>query len=86
MTGEITLQGYVLPVGGVKEKCMAAMRNKIKRIILPFQNIHDVDDFPVELKNSLELIFVKDIREVIQHAFHGFNKNDKLQIKPTSKF
>lgn len=81
MTGEITLQGYVLPIGGVKEKCLAALRNKIQRVILPFQNQHDVDEFPKELKEKLEFIFVKDIREVIQHAFYGNWDSNKKKFK-----
>ena len=71
MTGEISLQGFVLPVGGIKEKCLAAVRNKIKRVILPYQNKHDADELPAETKKNLEIIFARDIREVIQNAFYG---------------
>ncbi len=87
MTGEISLQGFVLPVGGIKEKCLAAVRNKIKRLILPYQNKSDVDDLPIETRNSLEIIFVKNIREVIQHAFIGdIFEVGKLEIRQSPKF
>ncbi len=69
MTGEISLQGYVLPVGGIKEKCLAAVRNKIKRVLLPYQNQQDYEEVPKETKNLLQVIFVKDIKEVIQNVF-----------------
>lgn len=75
MTGEITLQGYVLPVGGIKEKCFAAIRNKIKRIILSHQNKDEVEDLPKEIKNEIKFIFVKEIKEVIKHSFNNIKIN-----------
>lgn len=69
MTGEITLQGYVLPVGGIKEKCLAAVRNKIKRVIVPSLNKQDVDELPQETKKNLEIIFASNIKEVLDNAF-----------------
>jgi ATP-dependent Lon protease len=69
MTGEISLQGFVLPVGGIKEKCLAAVRNKIKRVILPYQNKNDAEELPPDTKNKLEIIFARNIREVILNAF-----------------
>lgn len=71
MTGEITLQGYVLPVGGIKEKCFAAIRNNLKRVILSIKNKNDVDELPEDIKKDLKFIFVKDIKEVIQNAFNN---------------
>jgi ATP-dependent Lon protease len=84
MTGEISLQGFVLPVGGIKEKCLAAVRNKIKKVILPSLNQPDVDELPQETKNNLEIILVKNIYEVIDHAFDS----DTFIVgnKPTPKF
>jgi ATP-dependent Lon protease len=70
MTGEISLQGFVLPVGGIKEKCLAALRNKIKRVILPYENKYDVEELPKETKENLEFIFAKDIKEVIQNSLY----------------
>jgi len=69
MTGEITLRGAVLPVGGIKEKILAAKRAGIKRIILPQQNKKDVEDIPAHLKEGLEFHFVEEMEEVIRLAF-----------------
>lgn len=56
MTGEITLRGKVLPVGGIKEKVLAAHRAGIKKIILPHHNEHDLEEVPLELRQQLEFI------------------------------
>lgn len=69
MTGEITLRGKVLPIGGLKEKSMGAYRNGIKRIIIPKENIRDLDDVPTEVKRFMEYIPVStydDIYKVIK--------------------
>lgn len=58
MTGEMTLTGLVLPVGGVKEKCIAAYTLGIKNIILPFRNKKDSDDLPAKLKKEVQLHYV----------------------------
>ena len=68
MTGEITLSGLVFPIGGVKEKVLAAYRAGIRRIILPSRNEADVDDIPQDVKNELQLVFVSGIAEVIDAA------------------
>jgi ATP-dependent Lon protease len=68
MTGEITLSGLVFPIGGVKEKVLAAHRAGIRRIILPSRNEADVDDIPEDVKNELQIIFVSGIAEVIDAA------------------
>jgi ATP-dependent Lon protease len=68
MTGEITLQGNVLPVGGVKEKVLAAQRAGVKRMILPAPNKKDLIDIPKVVKTEMEFIFVEDIREVLDAA------------------
>ena len=68
MTGEITLRGRVLPVGGVKEKVLAARRAGIKHVILPKQNEKDLQDIPEPLRKSLTFTFVEDIDEVLQDA------------------
>ncbi len=64
MTGEITLRGKVLPIGGLKEKSIGANRNGIKRIIIPYDNISDLDDVPKEIKDVVEYIPVKDYADV----------------------
>ncbi len=82
MTGEISLQGYVLPVGGIKEKCLAALRNNLKRVILPYDNKFDVEELPIETKNKLEFIFAKEIKEVIQNSLdYSYVDNTINQVK-----
>lgn len=68
MTGEITLSGLVFPIGGVKEKVLAAHRAGIRRILLPARNEADVDDIPEDVRNELQIIFVSTINEVIEAA------------------
>ena len=68
MTGEITLRGKVLPVGGIKEKVLAARRAGIKTIILPRRNERDLEDIQPEVRKELEMVFVDTVDEVIQHA------------------
>jgi ATP-dependent Lon protease len=68
MTGEITLRGKVLPVGGIKEKVLAARRAGIRTVILPRRNEHDLDDIPAELRSEMEAIFVDTVDEVLAHA------------------
>jgi len=66
MTGEITLRGNVLPVGGIKEKLLAAHRAGIKRVVLPERNGKDIVDIPETIRQELELVFVKKIDEVLE--------------------
>jgi ATP-dependent Lon protease len=68
MTGEITLRGKVLPVGGIKEKVLAAHRAGIRTVILPRRNERDVEDVPEELRRELAFVFVDDAAEVLRHA------------------
>jgi ATP-dependent Lon protease len=68
MTGEITLRGKVLPVGGIKEKVLAAHRAGIRSVILPRPNERDVEDVPEELRKQMRFIFVDDAEEVLRHA------------------
>ena len=68
MTGEITLRGQVLPVGGVKEKILAAHRNGLRTVILPKRNSFDLDDVPEEIKNEMKFIYVETMDEVLQAA------------------
>ena len=69
MTGEITLRGIVLPVGGIKEKVLAAQREGVKRMIIPTANKKDLIDIPKKVKDEMEFIFVEEIKEVFKHAF-----------------
>jgi ATP-dependent Lon protease len=71
MTGEITLTGQVLPIGGVREKALAAQRAGLKRVILPLENEHDLDDLPAEAKDELEFVLVDHVEDVFENAFKG---------------
>ena len=72
MTGEITLRGNVLPVGGVKEKVLAARRARVTKIILPVLNQRDMDEVPKELFGEIQFIFVDNVRQVFQESdAHG---------------
>jgi ATP-dependent Lon protease len=68
MTGEITLRGNVLPVGGVKEKVLAARRAHVKTVILPALNKRDLDDLPKEVLDDLKFVFVDNVRQVFREA------------------
>nr|MCR5854820.1 endopeptidase La [Thermodesulfobacteriota bacterium] len=65
MTGEITLRGAILPVGGIKEKCLAALRKGIKKVLLPSKNKKDLEEIPKELRDQIEFVFVSHLDEVI---------------------
>ncbi|ONM56775.1 LON peptidase1 [Zea mays] len=71
MTGEMTLRGLVLPVGGVKDKVLAAHRYGIKRVILPERNLKDLSEVPLPILSDMEILLVKRIEEVLDHAFEG---------------
>jgi ATP-dependent Lon protease len=79
MTGEITLRGSVLPVGGIKEKILAARRAKIKKIILPKQNEKDLEDIPKEVLADLQFIFVENTKEVLQEALLPVRRKQPLK-------
>ena len=83
MTGEISLQGFVMPVGGIKEKVMAAHRNGLKHVILPKKNQDDLDDVPEDLQNEITVHFVTNIQEALNLALEDeidpdFYKQDLL--------
>jgi ATP-dependent Lon protease len=74
MTGEITLRGRVLPVGGIKEKILAAHRAGIKRVILPERNVADLDEVPQEIRDSLEFVPVSKMEDVLRNALESPEK------------
>ena len=76
MTGEITLTGRVLPVGGVREKALAALNQGITNVIIPFRNRKDIEDIPTEFKNKLNFILVRDIKEVFGEVFENKGQED----------
>ena len=68
MTGEITLRGRVLPIGGLKEKLLAALRGGIKKVLVPKENEKDLAEIPDNVKKVLEIIPVTSVEEVLEHA------------------
>ena len=68
MTGEITLRGRVLPIGGLKEKLLAAMRGGLKKVLIPEENAKDLAELPASVKNALEIVPVSRMDEVLRHA------------------
>ncbi|MDH5297733.1 MAG: endopeptidase La, partial [Desulfobulbaceae bacterium] len=69
MTGEITLRGRVLPIGGLKEKALAALRAGIKKVIIPDQNTKDLVDIPKDLREKLKFVPVKCMDDILPHVF-----------------
>jgi ATP-dependent Lon protease len=69
MTGEITLRGRVLPIGGLKEKALAALRAGINKVIIPDQNKKDLEEIPKDIREKMEFFAVKDMDEVVRIAF-----------------
>jgi ATP-dependent Lon protease len=68
MTGEVTLRGRVLPIGGLKEKLLAALRGGVKKVLIPEENAKDLVDLPASVRNGLEIVPVSRMEEVIKHA------------------
>ena len=77
MTGEITLRGNVLPVGGIKEKVLAAQRMGVKRMILPLHNKKDLFDIPKKVIKNMEFIYVEDVKDVLKNALETKTKARK---------
>ena len=69
MTGEITLSGLVLPVGGIREKALAARRHGIHMFVLPARNVVDLEELPPDLKDSMTFVPVETLDEVLKVAF-----------------
>ena len=82
MTGEITLRGRVLPVGGIKAKLLAARRGGIKTIILPAENLSDLRDIPDNITSKLHLVMVNNMDEVLDVAFPGLRSSQELNLDP----
>jgi ATP-dependent Lon protease len=68
MTGEVTLQGRVLPIGGLKQKVLAAHRAGLTDVVLPFDNEPDLDDVPEAVREAMHFHPVRDVREVLELA------------------
>ncbi|HUG39733.1 MAG TPA: endopeptidase La [Longimicrobiales bacterium] len=76
MTGEITLTGRVLPIGGVKEKVLGAFRAGIREVVLPRDNEADLEDLPVEIRDEVKVHLAEDLGEVLAHALRGARLED----------
>ena len=76
MTGEITLRGEILPIGGIREKLIAATVNGIKRVFIPYLNKQDLEEVPEEVKKSLDLVLVKNYQDIYYYLFGMNNEND----------
>jgi ATP-dependent Lon protease len=74
MTGEITLRGEVLPIGGLKEKLLAALRGGIKQVLIPAENERDLKDIPLKITRALEITPVRWIDEVFELALQDIPK------------
>jgi ATP-dependent Lon protease len=80
MTGEVTLSGLVLPVGGIKEKMLAARRLGIRRVIIPRQNEKDLRDLPNDARDEMEFILAEHVHEVLQAAIPGLRKQNLMPV------
>jgi ATP-dependent Lon protease len=80
MTGEITLTGLVLPVGGVKEKVLAARRAGLRRVILPKENEKDLRELPDNVREMMEFIFVERVEDALSAAIPGLVERMSARI------
>ena len=83
MTGEISLRGQVLPIGGLPEKLMAAERAGIRRVLIPKDNVRDLEDVPEEIREKLTIVPVQTVKEVIRETLHI--KLPETNLKPFEK-
>jgi ATP-dependent Lon protease len=84
MTGEVTLRGNVMAVGGIKEKVLAAIRLGITEIIIPFENAKDLEEIPANLKKSVKFHTVKHVEEVLALSLMPKDKK-QVVLKPSKK-
>ena len=83
MTGEISLRGLVLPIGGVKEKVLAALRAGIKTVMLPKRNERDLEDVPVSVREQLEFVWLENVEDAVRCAM-GVEAKDLFE-KPEAQ-
>ena len=75
MTGEVTLRGRVLPIGGLKEKLLAAKTAGMKKVLVPSENRSDVEEFDEEITGGMEIVFVSEMKQVLEHALVPGNQD-----------
>jgi ATP-dependent Lon protease len=85
MTGEISLRGRVLPIGGLKEKTLAAHRAGIKRVLVPERNKADLDEVPKEIRDELEFVFVTKLDEVLEAALESMPQPSQAYLDEVAK-
>ncbi len=85
MTGEITLRGNILPIGGVREKILAAHRSGLKTVLLPEKNAKDLVEVPKKVRDELQIKFVKHMDEVIRLALHTEQERSNLSLQRDKK-
>ena len=81
MTGEVTLQGRVLPIGGLKQKVLAAHRAGLKEVILPKRNEGDLEDVPEQVKNEMSFHIAETIDDVLSHALEPLAAADSREAE-----
>lgn len=80
MTGEVTLRGRVLPIGGLKEKVLAANRAGIRKVIIPIENEKDIEEIPQNVSKKIEFVLASNMDEVLQHALAKGEENDNKKV------
>jgi ATP-dependent Lon protease len=85
MTGEITLRGLILPVGGIKEKVLAAHRSGLKTVILPVRNEADLEDLPDEVRQGMSFVFAECVDDVLKASLESFPKKQRRKGRKTTK-
>jgi ATP-dependent Lon protease len=84
MTGEISLRGLVLPVGGIKDKMLAAMRAGIRRVMLPARNRKDLEEVPAEAKEKIEFVFLEDVDDAVRVALEPRSETASSERRQTA--
>ena len=85
MTGEITLRGKILPVGGIKEKALAALRKGITKVIIPEKNLKDLEEIPKHMRRKITFIPVRHMDQVLQEALLWEKKKKRASRRPKSE-
>ena len=85
MTGEITLTGQVLPIGGVREKALAAQRAGLKRVVLPRDNEPDLEELPAETREEIDFVLADEIEDVLAVAFNGIRRAKPRRATATDR-
>jgi ATP-dependent Lon protease len=85
MTGEISLRGLVLPVGGIKEKVLAAHRAGIHKVLLPMQNKKDELEIPASARKGLEIVWIERVEQALEHALTGARQAKQTNLAKQSR-